>query len=145
MGRTVRELLGEMDSRELTEWMAFDVVEPIGGRRSDYQAAIVASTVANANRGKGRPLKPDDFIPEYGALERQADVGAWVEQRLAQEQPGSGEWGVGSDASGETAAAGDNPDQDADDQRLRGASGELDGSAGGDGVGGVDAAAGGDA
>lgn len=138
MGRTVRELLGEMDSRELTEWMAFDVVEPIGGRRSDYQAAIVASTVANANRGKGRPLKPDDFIPEYGALERQADVGAWVEQRLAQES-----WDAY--ASGETAAAGDNPDQDADDQRLRGASGELDGSAGGDGVGGVDAAAGGDA
>ena len=126
-----------MDSRELTEWMAFDLVEPIGGRRSDYQAAIIASTVANANRGKGRAMNPDDFIPEYGAVESTMDLDAWLEQRMAEQA-----WG--NDASGETAPAGDNRDEDADDQRLWGAGGELDHSAGGDGVGRVDAAAGGD-
>ena len=138
MGRTVRELLGAMDSHELTEWMAFDLVDPIGGLRGDIQAAIVASTVANANRGKGKALKPTDFIPEYGAPERQADVDVWLGQRLAQES-----WDAY--AGGETAAEGDNPDEDIDPERLRGAGGELDGDAGGDGVGGINAAAGGDA
>ena len=70
-----------MDSRGFTEWMAFDRVEPIGGRRSDYQAAIIASTVANANRHKGGRL-PDDFIPEYGATEENVhSLEAWVSQR----------------------------------------------------------------
>lgn len=36
------------------------------GPRQDVLAGIVASTIANANRGKrGRPLKPVDFIPEW--------------------------------------------------------------------------------
>jgi hypothetical protein len=117
-----------MDSRELSEWMAFDLVEPIGGRRSDYQAAIIASTVANANRGKGRVLQVNDFIPEYGAVESPMDLDAWLGQRLAEQS-----WGP--DASGETATAGDDPDEDADGERLRGAGGELDDSAHGDGVG----------
>ena len=139
MGRTVRELLGAMDSHELTEWIAFDIVEPIGGKRGDIQAAIIAATVANANRGKlGKALQPADFIPEYGALERTTDVDVWLTQRLAEEN-----WD--GYASGETAAAGDNPDEDAGDQRLRGAGGQLDDSADGNGVGRVDAAPGGDA
>ncbi len=136
MGRTVRELLGAMDSRELSEWMAFDLVEPIGGRRGDIQAAIVASTIANVNRGKGKKaLQPADFIPEYGRTAA-ASLETWLGQRVAEQS-----WG--QDASGETAQAGDNPDEDADGQRLWGDGGELDGS--GDGVGGDDAPAGGDA
>lgn len=132
-----------MDSRELTEWMAFDRVEPIGGRRSDYQAAIIASTVANANRHKGRALKPDDFIPEYGATEENVhSLEAWVSQRVSDSLA---EQAWGDDAGGETAAAGDNPDEDTDGERLRGTGGELDNSDAGDGVGGIDAAAGGDA
>lgn len=141
MGRTVRELLGEMDSRELTEWMAFDRVEPIGGRRSDFQAAIIASTVANSNRGKGRALKPDDFVPEYGAPETTTNsLEAWVSQRVSDSLA---EKAWEQDASGEIAQAGDNPDEDADGQRLRRDGGELDDSD--NGVGGDDAPAGGDA
>ena len=136
MGRTVRELLGSMDSHELTEWMAFDQVDPVGGRRGDYQAAVVASTVANANRGKGqRVLTPNDFVLEYGGR-AMATLDAWVGQRIAEKA-----WE--QDASGETAPAGDNPDEDADGQRLRRDGGELDDSD--DGVGGDDAPAGGDA
>lgn len=64
----MRELLGALDSHELTEWTAFDVVEPIGGRRGDIQAAVVASTVANIWRKQGSSaFEPADFIPDYGA------------------------------------------------------------------------------
>jgi hypothetical protein len=64
---TVRSLLAEMDSRELTEWMAYDVVEPFGDGRGDIQAGVVASTIANIHRTKNaRPYKPTDFVPRYG-------------------------------------------------------------------------------
>ena len=45
-------------------WIAFDLVEPIGGLRGDYQAAVVAATVTNSLRGgKGKRLGLDDFLP----------------------------------------------------------------------------------
>lgn len=72
MGKTVRQLLSEMDSMELTEWMAYDQVEPFGEWRADLRAGIVASTIANALRGRGsRPLAPEDFIPRFAAREQQ--------------------------------------------------------------------------
>ena len=66
MGKTVKQLLAEMDSAELTEWMAYDQVEPFGEWRADLRAGIVASTIANALRGRGsRPFRPEDFIPQF--------------------------------------------------------------------------------
>jgi hypothetical protein len=63
---TVRRLLTECDSRELSEWMVYEkVAGPLGGRRGDMQAAVVAMTVANVNRGKGKPARLDDFLPEW--------------------------------------------------------------------------------
>lgn len=68
IGCTVRELLLRLDSRELTEWMAFDALEPIGGRRGDRNAAIVAATVANCHRGRrSRPYQVEDFMPRRAA------------------------------------------------------------------------------
>jgi len=138
MGRTVRELLGVLDSRELTEWMAFDAVEPIGGRRGDVQAAVVASTMANIWRGKdGKALGVQDFLPEYGPRvrrEQKPDVTAFIGQLSAMG------W---MDASGTAAAAGDNPDVDDDDERLRGAGADVVDD--GDGVGRSDSADGGGA
>lgn len=64
---TVRSLLAEMDSRELTEWMAYDLVEPFGDGRGDVQAGVIASTIANVHRSKNaRPYRPTDFVPRYG-------------------------------------------------------------------------------
>lgn len=62
---TVRQLLDSLDSRELAEWLAYSKhIEPIGEIRSDLRAGIVASTLANVNRGKNRqPYKPVDFMP----------------------------------------------------------------------------------
>ena len=63
---TVRQLLENLDSRELTEWAAYDLIEPFGPWRADLRAGIVASTVANALRGKGsRAYDPTDFLPDF--------------------------------------------------------------------------------
>lgn len=43
--------------------MAYErVAGPLGGERGDVQAALIATTVANANRGKGRRAKLKDFL-----------------------------------------------------------------------------------
>jgi len=61
---TVRELLARIDSRELAEWMAFYGIEPFGGVRGDLQAGVIASTIANVNKGKrGKAFTPGDFMP----------------------------------------------------------------------------------
>lgn len=55
-----------MSSHEFSEWIAFASNEPLGNARSDLQAAIVASTIANVNRGKkGKTFKPIDFIAKF--------------------------------------------------------------------------------
>lgn len=62
----VAELLQRVSSRELTEWRAYEsVAGPLGPERGDVQAAIIAATVANAFRGKGKPATPADFMPEW--------------------------------------------------------------------------------
>lgn len=63
LGMTVDELLDRMSSRELTEWMIYYEMEPFGAARDNLHAGIVAATMANVNRAKGRkPLKPGDFM-----------------------------------------------------------------------------------
>lgn len=61
-----------MSSRLLTEWMVFAKLEPFGERRGDLRAAIVAATIANANRGKNqKAYKVEDFMPKLGDDEEQ--------------------------------------------------------------------------
>lgn len=68
---TVADLDMRLGSAELTEWMAYEkITGPLGRRRHDIQAATIAATVANANRGKGKRFEVRDFLPAYG-LERQ--------------------------------------------------------------------------
>lgn len=46
--------------------MAFYQVEPFGGETQYLGSAIVASTVANSNRGKGKKAaKMEDFMPKF--------------------------------------------------------------------------------
>jgi hypothetical protein len=40
----VAELEQTMSGRELTEWMAYDSLEPFGDQRADLRAGIVAAT-----------------------------------------------------------------------------------------------------
>lgn len=70
MGCTVDELLGRMSARELSEWMAYAQIEPFGEKRADLRAGIVASTMANIYRGKRKPFKAEDFMPEFERQEK---------------------------------------------------------------------------
>lgn len=60
-------MLADMDSMEITEWMAYEQISgPLGPERIDVLASIIASTTANTARGKGQRAKePADFIPEW--------------------------------------------------------------------------------
>jgi hypothetical protein len=69
---TVRQLLSNLDSRELTEWMAYDLIEPFGPWREDLRAGIISSTIANALRSKGgRTYQPADFLPQFGEQQQE--------------------------------------------------------------------------
>lgn len=39
---------------------------PLGPRRSDQQAAVIAWTIASVMTGKGKKFKIEDFIPTWG-------------------------------------------------------------------------------
>ena len=59
-------MLGEISSRQFAEWMAYSRLEPWGEDRDDLRMGIVASVIANSNRGKGKkPYKPQDFMPDF--------------------------------------------------------------------------------
>lgn len=60
LGCTVRELLLRIDSAELSEWIAFDRLEPF--EDGYWQAALVARTVSGCFTGKPRPL--EQFLPK---------------------------------------------------------------------------------
>lgn len=63
---THAEMMARISSQEINEWMAFAQLEPFGADAGYLGHAIVASTVANANRGKGqKAMKIDDFMPKF--------------------------------------------------------------------------------
>jgi hypothetical protein len=52
---------------QLIEWLAYYTIEPFGEERDDVRAGIVASTIANTQRRKGKKaFKPSDFMPFSG-------------------------------------------------------------------------------
>lgn len=62
-GRTVAEWKEVMSVNEFFEWQAYYEIQPFGPYRDDVDAAIVASTIANANTGKKYSYK--DFMPIF--------------------------------------------------------------------------------
>jgi hypothetical protein len=57
-----------MSVDEFEGWIGFDQIDPIGAFRADLNAATIAQTIANCNRGKNqRPYKRTDFMPFYEA------------------------------------------------------------------------------
>jgi hypothetical protein len=66
-------MLQRIDSKEIGEWIAFNSLEPIA-YRGDLQAGIIASTIANAHRGRdGQPFQPIDFMPLLDKPEQTED------------------------------------------------------------------------
>lgn len=74
-------MLADIDSAELTEWLAYEqITGPLGPERIDVLASIIAATTANTARGKGQSAKePKDFLP---AWDQHAEPQGW-EQMLA--------------------------------------------------------------
>jgi len=63
---SIARAMREIDSRELTYWMAYYKVEPWGPRMDDIRMGMIASTIANCNRDvkkKPDPFQPIDYIP----------------------------------------------------------------------------------
>ena len=57
---------------QFRRWAEFAEVEPFGEERGDLRAGIVASVVANVNRGKNtRPFKASDFMPRFERPKKQ--------------------------------------------------------------------------
>jgi Protein of unknown function (DUF4035) len=76
-----------MPISDFYECMLYEQLEPFGGRRGDLQAGLIASTIANANRGKTtKPFVPKDFMPEWDAKpepvqtpEKQLEFFQWLQ------------------------------------------------------------------
>lgn len=66
----MEELLARISSRELTEWAVFErEYGPLGPERGDWQAAVVAHTLATVHGAKNAKLA--DFLPRWGPKPRQ--------------------------------------------------------------------------
>jgi hypothetical protein len=82
----VAQLLSEISSEELTEWMAYAELEPFGEERADLRSATVAAVIANANRDRKKrpqPYKVSDFMPKFDRQEQTEEdmlavAEAWV-------------------------------------------------------------------
>jgi len=63
---TVGELCRRTTSRELTEWMAYERLEPFGERVIQMMLAQLTATVISlANGKKGKPVKAEDLMPRF--------------------------------------------------------------------------------
>jgi len=73
---TVKKLLREMDSEELSEWMAFAWVQPFGFGEdaNNNRAALIAQAVYNsAGKSLKREIKFTDLIPQTPVKARAPD------------------------------------------------------------------------
>jgi hypothetical protein len=55
LGKTVGQLLSEITSRELTEWMAYATLEPFGEQRADLRTGLLATVSALGHGAKYTP------------------------------------------------------------------------------------------
>lgn len=64
-------MLAGLSSREITEWMIYEQMEPFGERGAYLRSGIVAAMLHNVNRGKGdEAASPEDYMPELMVEER---------------------------------------------------------------------------
>ena len=64
--------MSRCNARQFAEWRAYYQIEPWGEERADLRAGIIASTIANVNRGKGqKAFMPSDFMPDFDRKPKQ--------------------------------------------------------------------------
>lgn len=88
MGRpNVAGLLREMSGPQLMAWMEFDAVDPIGGRRVDWNAAAIQSSLWNiATKGQKKTFVPRDFLLTYGGPDKDRPAAREQPRQTWQEQ-----------------------------------------------------------
>jgi len=64
-------LLDQLTSAQLSEWEAYDRLDPVGSWRSDFMVAKLMSLIENIARtlygGEGvKMTTPKDYMPEWG-------------------------------------------------------------------------------
>lgn len=65
-------MLNYLTSSQLSEWEAYDRIDPIGKWREDFNVANLMALIANVNRNpkkKSNPFTISDFMPEWGKEE----------------------------------------------------------------------------
>ena len=72
LGLTVAETKQRVGSREFTDWIAFNAIEPIGPQRYDVPIAILCDVVARCNGAKN--TKPRDFLPLFDGRQSQQQM-----------------------------------------------------------------------
>jgi hypothetical protein len=66
----VNAMLDGMSADQFVGWLAYTTIEPFGEERDDLRSAIIASTVANSQRAKGKAFTVDDFMPVFNKPEK---------------------------------------------------------------------------
>jgi hypothetical protein len=80
---SISELLQRVSSAEITEWMAFEKINgPLGGRRTDYAAALITKAIYDVNTKKRKRRKLGDFLLKWGGKRRRPRTGAEMSQRV---------------------------------------------------------------
>lgn len=62
-----------MSSRDISEAMAYERLQPFGDSREDYRAAMICHTMVSAQGLKkqgGGKFSISDFMPNFGAKEK---------------------------------------------------------------------------
>ena len=65
-----------MTSEQITEWLAYDRLDPIGTWRDDFRSAQICSVIDNiaksmwSKEGEAKYSTPRDFIPDWGQSEQ---------------------------------------------------------------------------
>ena len=71
---TVGDLLARISSAEVTEWMAFDAIDPFGEPRADLRTGMICAVTANHSFAPPTsPRRPSDYMLFSDATQERSD------------------------------------------------------------------------
>lgn len=72
-------LLEDLSAKQVTEWEAYNRIQPVGARRSDFYFSYLMTAVHNIAVGfsgnkNAKQFKIEDFIPNWTGIEEEPEV-----------------------------------------------------------------------